>query len=69
MKLLRKLRKFFRLYNLKSEGIKWVRQNLGEQYVCEFVEKYDSLQAGEPIGDFWETAVFLNMIEQIKHDI
>ena len=52
--------------NLRKDGAKWVRENIGEEYVDEFYEKYDRLNNGMPIGGFVETAVFLNMLEKIK---
>ena len=52
--------------NLRKDGAKWVKENIGEEYVDEFYEKYDKLNNGIPIGGFMETAVFLNMLEKIK---
>lgn len=52
--------------NLRKDGAKWVRENIGEEYVDEFYEKYDKLNNGIPIGGFVETAVFLDMLERIK---
>lgn len=52
--------------NLRKDGAKWVRENIGEEYVDEFYEKYDKLNNGIPIDDFVETVVFLNMLEKIK---
>lgn len=57
------------LYNLRKEGAKWVAKNLGEEYVEEFLEKYDDINRGIPIGGMVETAVFLEMIEQIREEI
>ena len=57
------------LYNLRKEGAKWVAKNLGEEYVEEFLTKYDNLNRGIPIGGMVETIVFLEMIEQIKKEI
>ena len=54
---------------LKKEGAKWVFENIGEEYVDEFLEKYDDINRGIPIGGMAETAVFLDMIEQIKGQI
>lgn len=52
--------------NLRKDGAKWVRENIGEEYVDEFYEKYDKLNNGIPIGSFVETVVFLDMLERIK---
>lgn len=68
-KLIHKIRIKFGLYNLRKEGIKWVAKNIGEEYVEEFLEKYDNLNRGIPIGGFAETIVFLDLIERIKAEI
>ena len=68
MKILHAIRKIFGLYDLRKEGAKWVEKNIGPDYVQEFLEKYDSINRGIPIGGFYETVVFLNMIAQIKED-
>ena len=57
------------LYDLRKEGAKWVAKNIGEDYVEEFLAKYDDINRGIPIGGFAETIVFLDMIEQIKSEI
>ena len=57
------------LYDLRKEGAKWVAKNIGEDYVEEFLAKYDDINRGIPIGGMAETIVFINMIEQIKREI
>lgn len=52
--------------NLRKDGAKWVKENIGEEYVDEFYEKYDKLNNGISIGNFVETAVFLDILEKIK---
>lgn len=69
MTLLHKLRIKLGLYDLEIEGAKWVAKNIGEEYIGEFKEKYEKLNRGIPIGGFVETAIFLDMIEQIKSEI
>ncbi len=69
MSLLHKLKIKLGLYDLEIEGVKWVAKNIGEEYVEEFKEKYEKINRGVPIGDFAETAMFLDMIEQIKSEI
>ena len=66
MKIVRKIKKILGLYDLRSEGAKWVKENLGAEYVDEFLEKYDNINRGIPIGGIYETAVFIDMIETIK---
>lgn len=68
-RLISKIRKRFSLYDLRYEGARWVRKNIGEEYVNEFLEKYDNLSRGIPIGGIYETAVFLDMIETIREQI
>lgn len=57
------------LYDLRKEGAKWVAKNIGEDYVEEFLAKYDDINRGIPIGGMAETIVFLDMIEQIREEI
>jgi hypothetical protein len=57
------------LYDLRKEGAKWVAKNIGENYVDEFLAKYDAINRGIPIGRMVETLVFLDMIEQIRNEI
>ena len=54
--------------DLREFGADWVRDNLGAEYVDEYLEKYDKINSGVPIGGFIETAMFLNMIERIKEE-
>ncbi len=57
------------LYDLRKEGAKWVAKNIGEDFVEEFLAKYDDINRGISIGNAIETAVFLDMIERIKREI
>ena len=66
---LSKLRKKFGLYDLRKKGAEWVEKSLGGEYVSEFLDKYDTLNRGGTIGGFYETTVFLNLIETIKKEI
>ena len=52
--------------NLRKDGAKWVRENIGEEYVDEFYEKYDKLNNGISIGGFMETVIFLNILKELK---
>jgi len=67
--LIHKIRMKFGLYDLRKEGAKWVAKNIGEEYVEEFLTKYDKLNRGIPIGRFAETIVFLDLVERIKSEI
>lgn len=64
-----KIRKKHGLYDLRKESAKWVEKNLGPEHVDEFIEKYDALNGGVPIGGFLETALFVNMVKKIKQEI
>ena len=66
---MREFLKLFGVYDLREEGRKWCVREFGEQYGEEFVEKYDSINRGIPIGGFVETAIFLDMVETIKAEM
>ncbi len=68
-RLIHNIRMKLGLYDLRKEGAKWVAKNIGEDYVEEFLAKYDDINRGIPIGGIAETIVFLDMIEQIKKEI
>ena len=67
MKLLKKLKR--KPYNLRSELANWVERSIGSEYVDEALEKYDKINSGIPIGGFYETAVFLHIIETVKAEV
>lgn len=54
--------------DLKEYGKKWVAKNLGKEHVEEFEQNYDNLNRGIEIGGFVETAIFLDLIENISRD-
>ncbi len=64
-----KIRKKLKLYNLRREVAKWVKKNIGSEYVEEALQKYDDINRGYPIGNAAETIVFLDMIERIKNEM
>ncbi len=68
-RLIHNIRMKLGLYNLRKEGAKWVARNIGEDYVEEFLAKYDDINRGIPIGGLAETMVFLDMIEEIRKNI
>ena len=68
-RLIHNIRIKLRLYDLRKDGAKWVAKNIGEDYVEEFLTKYDDINRGIPIGGIEETIVFLDMIEQIRKEI
>lgn len=68
-RLIHNIRMKLGLYDLRKEGAKWVAKNIGEDYVEEFLAKYDDINRGIPIGGMAETMVFLDMIEQIRKEI
>ena len=69
IRLIHNIRIKLGLYDLRKEGAKWVAKNIGEDYVDEFLAKYDDINRGIPIGGMVETAIFLDMIERIKREI
>ena len=69
MKLIRKLKINFGLYDLRKELARLVEKNLGEQYVEEAMDKYDKINSGIPIGGFVETAIFLDIVSKVKEDL
>ena len=66
--MIRKILLFFGIYNLEKEGQIWVRNNIGEEWVDDFTKKYNDINRGIPIGNFVETAIFLDMIEKIRQE-
>lgn len=64
--MFKKIRKKFGLYDLRKEVAKYVEKNFGTEFVEEALDKYDQITSGIPIGNFAETAIFLDMIERIK---
>ena len=67
--LFKRFRKKHELYDLRKEVAAWVEKNIGADFVEEALDKYDKINRGVPIGGFQETAVFLQMIEQIKAEV
>lgn len=67
MKLFKKLKQ--KHYNLRSELANWVEKSIGAEYVEEALEKYDKVNSGIPIGGFYETVVFLHMVETVKAEV
>ena len=67
--IFKKLRMKHGWYDLRTELAKWVEKDLGTEYVNEALESYDKINSGEPMGNFAETVVFLEMIEQVKKDM
>lgn len=64
--MFKRFRKKHGLYDLRKEVATWVEKNIGAEFVEEALDKYDKINSGVPIGGFQETAVFLNMIEQVQ---
>ena len=67
--LIHKIRIKLGLYDLRKEGAKWVAKNMGEEYVEEFLARYDDINRGVPIGGIVKTMAFINLIERIKEQI
>lgn len=43
-----------------------LRELCRREYGDEFIEKYDLLNSGEPIGNFEETIAFIEKVEAVK---
>lgn len=43
-----------------------LRELCRREYGDEFIEKYDMLNRGEPIGDVEETIAFIEQVEAVK---
>lgn len=69
MKRINRIKNKLGFLDLREEAAKWVKKNVGEEYVEEFLEDYDKINRGETIGSFSYTIVFLKMMEDIKNDI
>lgn len=54
------------MQDLKEFGKKYVKENIGEHFVDDFVSMYDALNNGESIGNFVETASFLMFLDNLK---
>ena len=67
MKLFKKLKR--KNYNLRSELAKWVKKNIGDEYVDDTLVKYDKINSGVPIGGIVETVAFVDMVETVKAEI
>jgi len=67
MKLFKALKR--KRNNLRDEVAKWVERNISSEYVDEALDKYDKINRGIPIGGFYETAVFVDMVETVKAEI
>ena len=46
-----------------------LRNKVMEMYGKEFGELYDKLNQGIPIGGFYETAAFINMVEKARESL
>lgn len=67
--MIRKIKLFFGIYNLREEGRLFCIREFGEEYGDEFIQKYDDLNQGIPIGGIYETAVFIDLVEHIKTEL
>ena len=47
---------------------KSLRELCKEKYGDDFIELYDKLGTGEPIGNMIETVIFLDMIEEVRRE-
>lgn len=70
MKILSWLKRLFfkksKCKDLRSKGILYVKEHFGDRYVDEFLQMYDNLNNGVPIGNLHMTVAFLDMISDVK---
>lgn len=64
--MIRKIKLFFGIYNLRNECFRWAYSTYGDQYAIEFLQKYDAINSGQAIGGVIETTNFLYMVEDIQ---
>ena len=57
-----------RNFNLRQACIDKYSEEFGEEHAEEVGLMYDAINRGIPIGDFLETALFLDMIERVKKE-
>lgn len=55
-----------KLFRKKKKGL---RELCRERYGDDFVELYDKLNEGAPIGNFATTIAFIEMVEAVKKDM
>lgn len=60
-----KLKEWFKKFHKKKP----LREVCREKYGDEFVELYDMLNNGVPIGNLEETMIFLSMVEEARKEI
>ena len=66
-KLFNKL--FNKKQSTKDTSYHLLRNKVTEMYGKEFGELYDKVNQGIPIGGFYETVVFLSMIEKARESL
>lgn len=55
--------------DLRKAVGEYIARQLGEQYVEEALQDYDTLASGGVIGDLNVTIAFLNMVENVKKEL
>ena len=60
---------FNKKQSTKDTSYHLLRNKVTEMYGKEFSELYDKVNQGIPIGGFYETVVFLSMIEKARESL
>ena len=60
---------FNKKQSTKDTSYHLLRNKVTEMYWKEFGELYDKVNQGIPIGGFYETVVFLSMIEKTRESL
>ena len=67
--MIRKIKLFLGIYNLREEFQLYCTEQFGEEYVEEYLQKYDDINCGIPIGGMIETVMFLALVDSLKVDL
>lgn len=62
------LQRLYRENELRDRGAAYIKDHYGEEYVEEFLDSYDKINKGIPMGNYLETIAFLDLIETIKKE-
>ena len=52
----------------KEKSSEWVRENIGAEYVNDFMSKCRIINHGHLIGGYEKTEIFLHIVDHMKKD-
>ena len=67
--MIRKIKLFLGIYNLREEFKLYCIKEFGKECGNEFLQKYDDINQGMPIGNMVETVAFLNLVDYVKSEL